>query len=530
VNGLDQKDTPLHHLANPVARVLGWMLRPGLLLIIALAFAVLAGVLIYWKPAPETRPEPRPVQKGDQEVVFLYQATAASTWQRFVEAAKRLHDWRGFEVDHANAFPPQTTAVPELIVTNPSAKGRLVFRWYKLTSTQRAGNWMDALVRRSPPPLAIVGGNTSDAAWELAVELNRAAGQLPEERRPLLLLTTATAQEVGAPGVALSSIYAGRTFRFCFTNQQMAEAVTEFLDSQDELQVDKKRIYTVAWEDDSYSRDLAAKFGIAIQRGGAPPDALVDPQYIKTSIGLFDHPNEDETKAAEWLIDGYQKNWPPAGTPRPLLVVAGQSQPSRRFLRALNVNLAAWERRFVIATGDTLAFNTVYRDRNITWPIQDLPFPLVFFCHRNPVSSASGFEPDQSSGRVQSASSSGTEDLLLFKDIVRALLQTSFADGNLLDKSEAVGERLGALQRSDVVDDAPPGELLFDEEGNRRTGTGEHVVWLEPSIEKLRVWPKSTITVWSRRNDGGGGARWQQRSRLEVFYEGALGDTGHGGD
>src|SRR5215471_3143964 len=100
VNGLDQKDTPLHHLANPVARVLGWMLRPGLLLVIALAFAVLAGVLIYWKPAPETRPEPRPVQKGDQEVVFLYQATAASTWQRFVEATKRLHEWRGFKVDY----------------------------------------------------------------------------------------------------------------------------------------------------------------------------------------------------------------------------------------------------------------------------------------------------------------------------------------------------------------------------------------------------------------------------------------------
>src|SRR5262249_20144784 len=157
-----QQETRLQQVAYPLARFLNWVLRPGLLLIIALAFAVLAGVLIYWKPAPETRPEPRPVQKGDQEVVFLYQATAASTWQRFVEATNPLREWLGFKVDYTNAFPPQTTAVPELILTNPSAKGRLVFRWYKLTSTQRAANWMDALARRSPPPLAIIGGNTSD--------------------------------------------------------------------------------------------------------------------------------------------------------------------------------------------------------------------------------------------------------------------------------------------------------------------------------------------------------------------------------
>jgi len=532
VNGLDQQEVTGRHVANPLATVLSRVLRPGLLLVVAVAFAVLAAVLIYWRPAPETRPEPRPVAKGDQEIVFLSQATAASTWQRFVEAAKHLHGWRGFQVDYGNAFPPQTTAVSELVVSHASVRGRLFFRWYKLTSTQRVGEWVDALLRRSPPPLAIIGGNTSDAAAEQASEMGRAARQMPEEHRPLLLLTTATSELVGDPGVSLMQIYARRTFRFCFTNQQMAEAVTEFLDSQDQLQFDKKHVYAVTWNDDSYSRDLSAKFGLSVQKSGAPPDAVVDRQEIPSSVGLFDRPNEDETKAAGWLIDDFRRNWGPAGTPRPLLVVAGQSQPSRRFLRALNVNLAAWERRFVVATGDTLAFNTVYRDRNITWPIQDLPFPLVFFCHRNPVSTNAGFQPDPSSGRVQSASSSGTEDLLLFKDIIRALLQTSFSDGALLEAPGDVSKRLGALQRSDVVDDAPPGSLLFDEDGNRRTGTGEHVVWLEPKIEELRVWPEARITVWSRRPDGdlGGVERWVQRNKLDVLYLGAPGETGHAGN
>src|SRR5262249_53536524 len=155
---------------------------------------------------------PRPLAKGDQEIVFLYQATAASTWQRFVTAAKSLHGWRGFKVDAQQAFPPETTAVPEIVVSNDAAKARLVFRWYKLTSTHRAGDWADALVRRSPPPLAIIGGSTSDAAWEQAIELTRASEQMPGEVRPLLLLTTATAQEVGDPSVPLTSIYKGRTF------------------------------------------------------------------------------------------------------------------------------------------------------------------------------------------------------------------------------------------------------------------------------------------------------------------------------
>jgi hypothetical protein len=512
---------------------MNWLLRPSLLLFISIALAVSAAVLMYWTPAVETRPEPKPVAEGDQEIVFLYQATNASTWQRFVAAAEQLDGWRGFHVDLGNAFPLQTTTVPEVIVSSDTVKGRLFFRWYKLTSMQRVSDWADALLRRSPPPLAIIGGNTSDAAWEQAKELKRAAQQLPEQSRPLLLLTTATAQRVGAPDDPLMKIYAGRTFRFCFTNRQMAEAVAEFLDSQDALRIDTQHIYTVAWDDDSYSGDLTANFGMALRGRRAAEEVLVAPQIIDSSVGMFDRPNEMETQRADWLVKDYHKNWGP-GRYKPLLVVAGQSQPSRRFLRALNLNLAWFERRFIVATGDTIAFNTVYRDRDIAWPIQDLPFPLIFFCHRNPVSSKAGFQPDPSNAQGGSSSSSGTEDLLLFKDIVRALLHTAVAEGALLADTRAIGRRLSALRKSDVLDDPIADAPLFDEDGNRCTGTGEHVVWLDPAIDDEehgnRVLPKATIRVFARQVDGATGERWQKRNTLEVLYEGAAGGMSHGGD
>ena len=49
--------------------------------------------------------------------------------------------------------------------------------------------------------------------------------------------------------------------------------------------------------------------------------------------------------------------------------------------------------RFLVVNGDAIDFNTVYRDGNLTWPVQDLPFQLVFFCHRNPVYEEA-FQPD----------------------------------------------------------------------------------------------------------------------------------------
>src|SRR6516162_2849536 len=111
------------------------------------------------------------------------------------------------------------------------------------------------------------------------------------------------------------------------------------------------------------------------------------PQLIDSSVGTFLTPNRFEAQAAQNLLDLA------LATPqrRPLLVVTGQAVPTRRFLRAL-VRLAPdYMRRFVVATGGALSFNTVYRDRQVAWPVQDLPFRLVFFCHNDPVSPEAGF-------------------------------------------------------------------------------------------------------------------------------------------
>src|SRR5207244_7281810 len=79
---------------------------------------------------------------------------------------------------------------------------------------------------------------------------------------PLLLITTATADEVDLDQVRseLMRIYAGRSFRFCFTNQQMARAVIDFVWSQDDLRPDAEPIYLTCWEDDPYSTDLFNRF------------------------------------------------------------------------------------------------------------------------------------------------------------------------------------------------------------------------------------------------------------------------------
>src|SRR5262249_28329414 len=134
---------------------------------------------------------------------------------------------------------------------------------------------------------------------------------------------------------------------------------------------------------------------------------------------------------------------------RPLLVLSAQSQPSRRFLRALERGAPALARRFVVAAGDSISFNLVYRDRNVTWPIQDLPFNLVFFCHRNPVDPAADWKPaDQAAAGDDLSSPPGTatDDLLLYRDIVEAVIQSSYQGDALPQDGEALGRWLGRIR------------------------------------------------------------------------------------
>jgi hypothetical protein len=208
---------------------------------------------------------------------------------------------------------------------------------------------------------------------------------------------------------------------------------------------------------------------------------------------------------------------------RPLLVLtAASSPPARRFLHGLARTAPVEARRFVVATGDALAFNIIYRDRNLAWPIQDLPFNLVFFCHRNPVESSAGFPEENSTRSVPSSlsPSTGTEDLLLYTDMVTALVQAAFQEGDVPAKGDELGRRLRqARWHAGRVSFAAQGPALFDELGNRHSGTGEHIVWLRPVFKGERVQPQATIEVWAWQTNSTAELPWKRQRVLEVDYD-----------
>jgi len=209
-------------------------------------------------------------------------------------------------------------------------------------------------------------------------------------------------------------------------------------------------------------------------------------------------------------------------------VVTGQAVPTRRFLRAL-VRLAPdYMRRFVVATGGALSFNTVYRDRQVAWPIQDLPFRLVFFCHNDPVNPEAGFRfrgeaPDESG-----AAATGTEDVLVNDYMVEALARSFGRDGVFSPQAAELAARMLQIQlRDGRLGFDSTGRRLFRDNGDRRTGTGEHVVRVTPCTEGDRVLPRATIEVWVRHSDRSTGPVWERRMEpLDVSYDDAAGDQG----
>jgi hypothetical protein len=574
--------------------------RPSLLIALSVAVVVGAAFVVFQGPPSQGRPTPKPVAPGEREIVWLYAATNAASWERFVTAVRQTverlkHDQPGLQADYNAAFPQQTTAVPEVSLSLPQPGSRFVLRWYKLTSDWKPRDWIEALLKRQPPPLAIIGGSSSDNARELATHLNHLTADLPAEQRPLLLLTSATADHVvpyaegesltlrqdalparfngktdlDAPSATkLTRLYPGRTFRFCFTNRQMAAAVSNFIWWRDDLRPDKDPVYMAMWNDDSYSRDLIDGFWLSLRQvvaqdvanhyvwmlnqgflnfpigvgGGIYPAQRLPidpaqeksystfclqvpptPHVIDSSVGDFATPNPYEAKVAGEMLDSLLFDSPR----RPLLIVAGQAQPSRRFLFGLTRGVPSLSKRaeIVVATGDAVSFNTVYRDRQVAWNIQDLPFPLVFFCHRNPVDAAAGFRAgagESDADEQNSTAATGTEDVLLFGDIVAALVQTGAPVGGVLcAHAEELAERLAhaRLQDEHIVLGGE-GILLFDREGQRRSGTGEHVVCLQPMWDedfKDRLLPRATIEVWAwkrREHPVERGQHWQRAGEL----------------
>src|SRR5205085_6284720 len=108
---------------------MSWLFRPGTVLAVSAALAFGAAVLLFWPFGDAAGPIQaivRPVPAGDQEIVWLNAATNVA-WERFVAAVHRLADDRpelGLVVtDDGNAFPEQTTVVPELAVRARGSPG-----------------------------------------------------------------------------------------------------------------------------------------------------------------------------------------------------------------------------------------------------------------------------------------------------------------------------------------------------------------------------------------------------------------------
>jgi hypothetical protein len=191
---------------------------------------------------------------------------------------------------------------------------------------------------------------------------------------------------------------------------------------------------------------------------------------------------------------------------RRMLIVAGQFQPTHRFLQALARAAPDAPERLVVVAGDTIAFNNIYRDRLATWRAQDLPFPLVFFCHRNPIDPAAGFDPAH--GQV-----TGTEDVLLFRDMVETV-EAAFTrvDSSVPDATELAANLHAIRLLDERFGFDPNGVELFSKNGKRNGGTGEHVVYLRPLRDPKSdlVLPNAEVEVWTRDAAVGLRPLWRQ--------------------
>jgi hypothetical protein len=497
-----------------------------------------------------TTPLVKSVPRGDQEIAYIQAATNGASWERYVSGLRRLKDeLPDLILDESNAFPEQTAEVPELSLSFKGSAAKLWIRWYKVSSEAGIREWVHELAGRVPAPLAFTGLGSSDRGRELAEALREP--QPWHGSAPLLLLDTATADEIyqqdpktgHAVHSSLKNLYPGRTFRFCFSNRQMAEAMRDFVWSHPDLwSIDSALpsltgvpmaaggdiwgslsplalgarlvlpdIRVLEWSDDPYSTDLGLQFRPAQDEPGFPANS-VETYSLDYSVGCYYWPNRPEAQGIEKLL--HHKATPDQ---RLLLVLPTGEKPARRVLRGLATAAPREVRDVVAVSGDAISFNVIYRDRDTAWNIQDMPVPLVLFCHQNPVA----WPDDSAKTRTPGArSASATDDELLNADMGRLLIQAAFQRGALVAGADELAARLRQVR----LGNAPT--PFFSADGNRTGGSGEYIVCLRPKFEGGWVLPSATIEVWSRK----AGAAWERVRELAVDYDAPRGGgSGHGG-
>lgn len=422
-----------------------------------------------------------PVPEGDREIAWFNPSTGGLNWERFIVGIQRARSGvPGLEIDVSRAFLERSTAIPEVVLSWKDRPGKLHIRWYKQTGEIDTKQWIDALAERNPPPLAIIGGGTSDRARDLARELNDRTQW--KGTRPLFLITTATANEVGESAEdfqrkSLLKFYPDRSFRFCFTNEQMASAVVDFVWSQKELQprggaVNEEPFfaYPIHWEDDPYSIDLSEKFRQALNRKAEGNLIIPFNCHPSYSVGSFDSVNRAEVVYTKLVLDE------PLILPekRSLLIIPTSTAPARRFIRALTGELPMIGRHLVALNGDAISLNDVYRDGAMNWNHRDLPVPLVFFSHYNPI----GWDRDN-------PPPTSTDDVLLTSNMIEVLSKALWsADGTFTGNADDLRDRIRSLG-------------IFDSDGNRREGE-EYVIYLKPIFLDERIEARAELQVWRR--------------------------------
>jgi hypothetical protein len=523
------------------------------------------------------------VPAGHQEIAWIAPATSDDTWERLVEAVRYLvRQWPELfpespvlRANFEQAFLDLTAEVPEVSLWFQGRENAVLWlRWYKLASGVGTRAWLDKLISRQRPPLAIVGGDTSDRAVRMARTLQEYVDAWGKPA-PLFLITTATAdrfyRDVGgaqegltdARNPKLIDIYKKRSFRFAFTNTRMAEAIMEFLHEHTDVWLRVKSdpayvagivgngspwtclcglaagnyfqpqaLYIFEWMDDRYSVDLADRFAKAF--GAARPSAASDLDKIPYGVGDFNLPNPQEAQAAGRFLANTSGS---LHRQHQILALPTTSQRARRFLRTVCATAPLESRNLVVISGDAIDFNDIYRDRNLAWNVLDMPVPLVLFCHRNPIAERVGFhrhvvEEDRTA-------ETGTQDLLLFIDLFQALIQAAFQDGRLLADPDILHSRLqrtkwyGGKAYNPGFTQAPAGAFdLFNAEGDRNPHTGEHIVWLRPEFAGDQVAMAATITIWRIPSSDTSG-RWRRVGQpLHVSYNTVAphGNAGHAAD
>lgn len=441
------------------------------------------------------------VPPGCREIAWLAPPTSSLGWQRLVAAAQ-LSISRGAmpecSLDISSAFPADQSRIPEFRINWISRC--LIWRWYRVDEEHLV---TEKLLHRNPPPFALIGGTSTDSARHLSERLAKTEMTHPREK-PILMLTTATADFLDYPNAMpperrkLMSLHEGLTFRAGFSNKHMAGMMIDFLRSQSIWAGPLPAPWVMKWEDDPYATDLMEAlqdYWKKLPSHDRASEELPPAISIKSSVGGLARPNADETSAALLFIDRASKftnlesNW---------LVLCGQLLPSRRLLRVMSRETDSRLRGLTVAAGDTLGFNTVYRDWQELWPSIDLPYRLVFFCHQNPVDESAGFVRDPSAANRHLAT--GTEDLLLDRDVIQSLVEgwKSLADSDgpaeLASSLRELKYHSTGPKRPQENDNLP---WLFDFEGNRKPGTGEHLVTLSPPSTSKLPTSGSQIEVWS---------------------------------